>query len=278
MLADSQNLRRRPLRRARACRPGDRAHPARDRRDQSAHPASGGHRLRHRDGARRVRRARGARDRPRRLRARPDRPAPRPGGGLRGLSGATTRLPGRRARRPRRGIQPDRLDPPPRPSPGAGRRRRERTPHPRRGRAPRRPGHAHGGRGQGAAPAGIAAARRSRAAAGGDPATLRVGAFLNVVAHPDPRTAIALARPNTSIFAHFLSRPPQRRDRSRRSSARSSTGCAGDTRRPHTVGARARTRPSSATTSSAASPSPGGPRRSPPGSATSWPPDSITWW
>ncbi len=54
--------------------------------------------------------------------------------------------------------------------------------------------------------AGIAAARRSRAAAGGDPATLRVGAFLNVVAHPDPRTAIALARPNTSIFAHFLSR------------------------------------------------------------------------
>jgi 5,10-methylenetetrahydromethanopterin reductase len=54
--------------------------------------------------------------------------------------------------------------------------------------------------------AGIAAARRARAAAGADPASLRIGAFLNVVAHPDARTALELARPNASIFAHFLAR------------------------------------------------------------------------
>ena len=46
-------------------------------------------------------------------------------------------------------------------------------------------------------------ARRARAAAGLDPATLSLGAYVNVVVHPDPVVAARLARPSVLSFARF---------------------------------------------------------------------------
>ncbi len=50
---------------------------------------------------------------------------------------------------------------------------------------------------------GIEAARQARIAVGLDPATLRVGAYVNVGCHPDAAVARALIRGSTAIFAHF---------------------------------------------------------------------------
>jgi len=50
---------------------------------------------------------------------------------------------------------------------------------------------------------GIQTARRARTAAGLDPATLRVGAYVNVGCHPDRAVARAIVRGSTAIFAHF---------------------------------------------------------------------------
>ena len=46
-------------------------------------------------------------------------------------------------------------------------------------------------------------ARRERAAAGHDPDTLRVGAYVNVAAHPDAAVAREIVRGGTATFAHF---------------------------------------------------------------------------
>jgi 5,10-methylenetetrahydromethanopterin reductase len=51
--------------------------------------------------------------------------------------------------------------------------------------------------------ASVELARKARAAAGLDPAGLRVGAYLNVGVHPDPAVACGLVRGSTAIFAHF---------------------------------------------------------------------------
>ena len=50
-------------------------------------------------------------------------------------------------------------------------------------------------------------ARQARAAAGLDPAGLRIGAFVNVACDPDVAAACALVRGSTAIFAHFCSMP-----------------------------------------------------------------------
>ena len=50
---------------------------------------------------------------------------------------------------------------------------------------------------------GIQTARRARTAAGLDPATLRVGACVNVGCHPDRAVARAMVRGSTAVFAHF---------------------------------------------------------------------------
>jgi 5,10-methylenetetrahydromethanopterin reductase len=50
---------------------------------------------------------------------------------------------------------------------------------------------------------GIQTARRARSAAGLDPATLLVGAYVNVGCDPDPAVARAMVRGSTAIFAHF---------------------------------------------------------------------------
>jgi len=49
----------------------------------------------------------------------------------------------------------------------------------------------------------IALVRAERAALGLDPAGISVGAYVNVVAHPDVETARRLARGGTATFAHF---------------------------------------------------------------------------
>ena len=46
-------------------------------------------------------------------------------------------------------------------------------------------------------------ARRARAGAGLDPAALSLGAYVNVVAHPEPAVAARLARPSVLSFARF---------------------------------------------------------------------------
>lgn len=58
----------------------------------------------------------------------------------------------------------------------------------------------------------IALARSEREAAGLDPSTLSVGAYVNVVAHPDMDRARELARGGTASFAHFsgMSGAPKR--------------------------------------------------------------------
>jgi 5,10-methylenetetrahydromethanopterin reductase len=50
---------------------------------------------------------------------------------------------------------------------------------------------------------GVAAAREAARAAGRDPASLRLGAFVNVATHPDLATARALVRGGLSTFARF---------------------------------------------------------------------------
>jgi 5,10-methylenetetrahydromethanopterin reductase len=50
---------------------------------------------------------------------------------------------------------------------------------------------------------GIAAAREAAQAAGREPASLRLGAFVNVATHPDVATARALVRGGLSTFARF---------------------------------------------------------------------------
>jgi 5,10-methylenetetrahydromethanopterin reductase len=50
-------------------------------------------------------------------------------------------------------------------------------------------------------------ARRVRADSGGDPASLSFGAYLSVVAHPDPRVARDLARGPLAAYAHFSGMP-----------------------------------------------------------------------
>lgn len=50
---------------------------------------------------------------------------------------------------------------------------------------------------------GIAAAREAARAAGRDPASLRLGAFVNVATHPDVATARTLVRGGLSTFARF---------------------------------------------------------------------------
>ena len=50
-------------------------------------------------------------------------------------------------------------------------------------------------------------ARQARAAAGLDPAGLRIGAFVNVACDPDVAAACALVRGSAAIFAHFCSMP-----------------------------------------------------------------------
>ncbi len=54
---------------------------------------------------------------------------------------------------------------------------------------------------------GIDLARRIRAESGGDPASLSFGAYLAVVAHPDPRVAHDLARGPLAAYAHFSGMP-----------------------------------------------------------------------
>ena len=49
----------------------------------------------------------------------------------------------------------------------------------------------------------ISLVRRERAAAGLDPASISVGAYVNVVTHPDVRTARSLVRGSAASFAHF---------------------------------------------------------------------------
>jgi 5,10-methylenetetrahydromethanopterin reductase len=49
----------------------------------------------------------------------------------------------------------------------------------------------------------IGTAREARAAAGLDPATLELGAYVNVVAHPDVSVAIELARAGVTMFSRF---------------------------------------------------------------------------
>ena len=49
----------------------------------------------------------------------------------------------------------------------------------------------------------IALVRSEREAAGLDPASISVGAYVNVVAHPDVETARLIARGGTAVFAHF---------------------------------------------------------------------------
>lgn len=49
----------------------------------------------------------------------------------------------------------------------------------------------------------IALVRAERAAAGFDPASISVGAYVNVVAHPDIEMARSLVRGSTATFAHF---------------------------------------------------------------------------
>ena len=53
----------------------------------------------------------------------------------------------------------------------------------------------------------LSVARRARAAAGLDPAGLRMGAYLNVGCDPNLSAACALVRGSTAIFAHFSSMP-----------------------------------------------------------------------
>jgi 5,10-methylenetetrahydromethanopterin reductase len=53
--------------------------------------------------------------------------------------------------------------------------------------------------------AGIATARAARVEAGLDPATLQIGAYLNIGCHADLRVARNLVRGSTAIFAHFSS-------------------------------------------------------------------------
>ena len=53
----------------------------------------------------------------------------------------------------------------------------------------------------------LSVARRARAAAGLDPAGLRMGAYLNVGCDPDLSAACGLVRGSTAIFAHFSSMP-----------------------------------------------------------------------
>jgi 5,10-methylenetetrahydromethanopterin reductase len=55
--------------------------------------------------------------------------------------------------------------------------------------------------------ASIAHARRARAAAGLDPASLSVGAYVNAVAHPDPAMARTIVRGSAAAFAHFSGMP-----------------------------------------------------------------------
>jgi alkanesulfonate monooxygenase SsuD/methylene tetrahydromethanopterin reductase-like flavin-dependent oxidoreductase (luciferase family) len=50
-------------------------------------------------------------------------------------------------------------------------------------------------------------ARSIRAEAGGDPGTLSFGAYLAVVAHPDPQVARDLARGPLAAYAHFSGMP-----------------------------------------------------------------------
>ena len=50
-------------------------------------------------------------------------------------------------------------------------------------------------------------ARQARAAAGLDPAGLRMGAYLNVGCDPDLAAACGLVRGSTAVFAHFSSMP-----------------------------------------------------------------------
>lgn len=50
---------------------------------------------------------------------------------------------------------------------------------------------------------GIAIARQARAAAGGDPDTLRFGAWVNMSAHPDSAVARTVVRGRASTFARF---------------------------------------------------------------------------
>jgi 5,10-methylenetetrahydromethanopterin reductase len=50
---------------------------------------------------------------------------------------------------------------------------------------------------------GMEIARKARVAAGGDPDSLRFGAYLNVVAHPDKEVAYGLARGLIASFARF---------------------------------------------------------------------------
>jgi 5,10-methylenetetrahydromethanopterin reductase len=50
---------------------------------------------------------------------------------------------------------------------------------------------------------GIDTARQARAAAGGDPESLPIGVYLNVVAHPDKEVAYRLARGLIASFARF---------------------------------------------------------------------------
>ncbi len=49
----------------------------------------------------------------------------------------------------------------------------------------------------------IALVRSERAAAGLDPASISIGAYVNVVANPDVATARTIARGGTAVFAHF---------------------------------------------------------------------------
>ncbi len=49
----------------------------------------------------------------------------------------------------------------------------------------------------------IALVRAERAAAGLDPMSISVGAYVNVVAHPDVETARRIARGGAAVFAHF---------------------------------------------------------------------------
>ena len=53
----------------------------------------------------------------------------------------------------------------------------------------------------------VGVARQARAAAGLDPAGLRIGAFVNVACDPDVAAACALVRGSAAIFAHFCSMP-----------------------------------------------------------------------
>lgn len=49
----------------------------------------------------------------------------------------------------------------------------------------------------------IALVRSEREAAGLDPTSISIGAYVNVVAHPDVEVARAIARGDTAVFAHF---------------------------------------------------------------------------